>query len=122
MLAFPYLIHQQNLSLPSATKEIQQVIIKLESKNKPFRFYKNISSNYSISTSLKFPAYILVLNTDSDVPPIIGDTVVIHKYKHDTSSKEQQNNDNSTDVNPYRSRSVLYVQPKKVTPNEIKDA
>ena len=121
MLAFPCLIHQ-NLSLSSATKEVQQVIIKLESKNKPFRFYKNIGGSHSISTSFKIPAYILALNTDTDVPPIIGDTVVIHKYKHDTSIKEQRNNDNPTDINPYRSRSVLYVQPKKVTPNEIKDA
>lgn len=122
MLAFPYLIHQ---NLPSAAKAVQQVMIKLEVKNKPSIFHHSIKHNYLPIAKLKIPIPILALNTDTDVPPIISD-VNVNSMSHRNNTytilqKHEINSDRINDISPYRSRSVLYVQPKKVNLNEIKE-
>lgn len=121
MLAFT---HQIYPNLPSATKLVQQVIIKLEVK--PSISPSAIRHSYLSLSRLKISIPVIALNTDTDIPPIISDTgfnsTYHEKNTYTTSHNHEINRDETSDISPYRSRSVLYVEPKKVNLNEFKDA
>lgn len=131
MIAFPYLIHQY---IPTVAQASIQAIIQIELKINPsatgldnssklqyttHNFHIGFHNGYVHKVYITAPKILLALNDNSDIPPIVGNNNIDNKLKN--SSPSNISKDSTADISPYRSRSLLYIQQRKPTPNELNE-
>lgn len=109
------LIKKCTYAIPNS-KSFSQALEKLISKYSTANFYSSSSfiDGYA-STSLQGHTITLALN-DSDIPPIVADGVKDEGFK---LHKQILPDIGSSAPNPYSSRSLLYIRPRKPTKLEL---
>lgn len=102
------------------SKSSHEAILKAISAYNTGNFHSGFHNGYVHKVYIATHKELLAFNDSVDIPPIVSDNSTNNNVRSNLPrDNKTKDTTNTPDTSPYRSRSLLYIQQRKPTPNEL---